>query len=109
MNILIEDVIDGLTELRDKEAQEKLWLHGDEEISSFTEAICGVFDDGGVSRALDKGEVDEPLASLFRRLDSLVAKVPEHSKPDHIIAHPAMEDVRTVAGELLKALRESSS
>lgn len=102
-------VLEGLIELSDRVQQEQLWLHGDGGMSSFTEAICAVFDDGCVSRLLEEGEIDEPLRSLFEELDGLISAVPEDADPRQVITHPSMESIRDVARRILDVLREMKS
>jgi len=105
--MFLPDILDGLTELSDREVQIKLWIHGDEDgMSSFTEAICGIFDDGGVTRAIEAGLISEPLLGLFRQLDALIDEIPEHAKPSVIIKHPVMPKVKSVALNLLQALHD---
>lgn len=104
-SLILPGVIAALTELSDRETQDRLWVHGGPEgMSSFTEAICRVFDDAGVTRAIDAGRLKEPLLGLFHELDALIDKIPENVPPEEIIEHPAMPDVRRVSLQLLKAL-----
>jgi hypothetical protein len=96
----------SLTELASREEQEQLWLGlSKDEMSSFEEATCGVFDDAGLTRAVDSGylrrkfseEINNKVASLSR----LVAELPRNVHPREVINHPKMEDVRKLAQELL--------
>lgn len=105
VTVLWNVVIDCLVELCDEASQKALWLYGKDEISSFTEAICGLFDDSGLMRALDRDEICEPLKGMFLRLDRLIDQVPENENPKIIISHPAMQDVRLAAKNLLDHLQ----
>ena len=105
MEIDIDEISYWLSELSDRETQEKLWVTGGKEISSFEEAICGLFDDCCVTRALNAGWIAEPLASMLRELDGLIDRVPVHEAPRLVIVHPAMEAVRIKALALLQYLR----
>jgi hypothetical protein len=101
-NILLE----SLEELSDKELQEKLWLHGDENgISSFTEACCGLFDDAGLSRAVETGYLEKyfskELCHKVDKLEWLLDKISEYLPEEEIIKHPKMDEVRVLSGELL--------
>ena len=107
-------LIENLTELADKSMQERLWVHGDEnEMSSFTEAICGVFDDAGLTRALDSGHFRESYSAeawrLAKILDAAIEKVPEDAAPQEIIESPGMVKVRQAAGRLIRYLKESNA
>ena len=106
MSVIVRwnDVTDGLHELSDRARQEALWVNGINEMSSFSEAICEVFDDSGLMRALEKDEVASPLRDMFLRLDSLIEHVPEDAKPEDVISHPAMNGVRQAARKLLDHL-----
>ena len=103
---------DSLSELASQDLQERYWLHGAEfnEISSFEEAICGVFDDSGLSRAIDTGWVAKNVAvevrSVIAELDKAVGLVPQGQAPEVVISHPAMDEVREVAGRLLGLFRD---
>lgn len=101
----------GLQELASREVQERLWVQGNgDEMSSFTEAICSVFDDAGVSRAMDSGVLQTyfspEFCSKMRDLDRLVGVVPEDAAPEEVIASPEMERIRTLARRLLEILDE---
>ena len=110
--MLIKDIfLESLEELSSKELQEKLWLNGDENrISSFTEACCGIFDDAGLSRAVETGYLEKyfsrELCHKVDKLDWLLDKIQEDLPPKEIIRHPEMDEVRVLSGELL-ALFES--
>ncbi len=99
-------VIWALDELASRAEQERLWLSDGSsgEVSSLTEAICGVFDDGGVSRALDSNSLPDEFAMRFRALSNYLDKIPEDVHPREQIDHPAMEDVVKVSQELKEML-----
>ncbi len=99
-------LLENLNELASKELQEKLWLHGNEnQMSSFTEAICGVFDDARLTRALETGYLKNNFSGVLcqkvEKLDQLINLVPEELPPEEIITHPKMSAVRALSGELL--------
>lgn len=102
MNILLEN----LRELASEELQKKLWLYGNEnQMSSFTEAICGVFDDARLTRALETGYLENHFSSELcqkvKKLDQMINLVPEDLPPEQIINHPKMGVIRALSGELL--------
>jgi hypothetical protein len=107
--IQIAALIDGLNELSNRERQEQLWLSDGSsgEVSSFTEAICGVFDDSGVTRGIESGAISGSTAALFNELKALISKIPEDVPPEETINNPLMIEVRRVSLELLNHLRES--
>jgi hypothetical protein len=96
----------SLEELASVEVQQRLWL-GDSlgEASSFQEAICGVFDDSGLGRAMESGWIAErfgnDITSKVAELGTLVDKVPPNLPPREIIGLPLMADVRRVSRELM--------
>jgi len=85
----------ALEELASREEQERLCLSDGSsgEVSSFTEAICGVFDNGGVSRALDSNGLPIELAIRFKELSNYIDKVPQDAPPQEQIGHPAMLEI----------------
>lgn len=99
-------VIWALEELSSRDDQVRLWLSDGSsgEVSSFAEAICGVFD-GGVSKELESEKVAANLKSSFGRLRALVATIPTDIPPQELIDHPKMEDIRRLSLELIQQLR----
>jgi len=105
-------LLENLRELSDVTVQQRLWVHGSEKImSSFTEAICGAFDDAGLTRALDSDAAEWPFSMDARRvakeLDRAVSLVPEDQRPEAIVRHASMDEVRGLAGELLRMLERA--
>lgn len=100
-------VIWSLEELSNRDEQIRLWLSDGSpgEVSSFSKAVCGVFD-SGTEKALDSREIPIPIALLFQELRSLIKKLPAHSRPIDKINHPLMSDVRKVSLALLQQLRQ---
>jgi hypothetical protein len=95
-----------LEELSNREEQERLWLgNSGGEMSSFTEAICGVFDDAGLTRAIESNFLQKNYSEAFCRkvneLDRTINSIPENSSPREIIDHPRMEQIRILASEIL--------
>lgn len=99
-------LLDSLNELASEELQWKLWVHGNDNLmSSFTEAVCGVFDDSGLDRAKKTGYLANnfpvEICVLVDRLYKLIRKVPDNLKPEETINHPEMQSIRLVSYELL--------
>lgn len=107
--IYVEDVLNGLNELSSKKLQERLWLsdgpNGD--VSSFDEAICRIFDDGGVTRAMESQALPANLLSIFERLNTLIDKVPNNIHPKNIIEDPGLREIGTVAKSILEEFSAS--
>lgn len=105
----VENLLDSLSELASKDEQIKLWVHGGEsQMSSYEEAVCGVFDDSRLAEAIDSGELkgkfSSELYALTVKLDSQVRKIPSGLSPDSIVNHPEMDELRSLAGQLRELL-----
>jgi hypothetical protein len=103
----------GLEELSDRDFQEHVWLGKSEnEMSSFVEAVCHTFDDSGLADSLDserKSALMEPgVRNSALQLAQLIKKIPQSLPQDEIINHPAMQEVRLKAGEILLILKTSN-
>lgn len=108
--MIISTIISALEELADMDIQTQLWVNGGPDgMSSYTEAICGLFDDGGVSRAMKSGGLLErpTLLKHFIALDKCVGKVRENQSPENIIADPRMIAVREIAAQILLELADN--
>ncbi len=101
-NILLRN----LRELASEELQKKFWVYGDaNQMSSFSEAICGVFDDAKLTRALESGYLEnhfsKNLCQKVKKLDQIIKLIPENLLPVDILKHPQMDGIRSLSGELL--------
>ena len=102
-------LLENLRELASEELQRKLWVHGNEsQVSSFTEAICGIFDDARLTRALDTGCLENnflvEICQKVVKLDKLIDQIPEDFEdlpPEKIIKHSKMNAMRALSDELL--------
>jgi len=111
--LIMESLVDGLEEFADKDLQERLWLHGDRnEMSTFEEACSRVFDDSGLTRAVESGYLkenySESLCKKIRDFDQLLNVLPVNAKPEEVIHHPKMKDVRQMAGEILELFSQEN-
>jgi hypothetical protein len=100
-------LFEGLRQLANEDQQRALWIYGDEKrMSSFTEAMCYVFDASGLSKALDSGyaktHLSPPLYEKIRQLRKLIHEVPENTPPIEIVEHPKFKMIRQIAGELIE-------
>lgn len=98
----------SLEELASIEEQKRLWLGASTgEMSSFEEACCGVFDDSGVTRALDKGfllqNYGSEIVGQFESLNASIQKVPSNLKPSDLIDLPLMDEIRSKAKLILES------
>jgi hypothetical protein len=108
--MILSHVIDALRELSDESLQRRRWLSsGEGEVSSFTEAVCQLFDDSGLGDELDKGReifghsIDDGLRQfvvMLRRLQHLERTI----SPASLIEHADMAAVRARARELLSQI-----
>jgi hypothetical protein len=109
-------VIESLHELSDEAFQRRVWLASSgPEISSFDEAISGLFDDTGLDSILDAPE-RPPVFSTevydgLRQLRNLVDKASQafHALPPSMrIDDPRMRDIRASAATILALIRMES-
>jgi hypothetical protein len=107
-------VIAGLRELSSIEEQRRLWLSTGEnnaDVSSFVEAICGLYNDSGLDDLLDAGLTGypEPVVERLKKIDALLSRIGEtnrHKGDEAKINDPAMAVVRKLAGEILIMLED---
>ena len=104
MNVeLILDVLDELSS--DADYQVLLWSGKIEGMqASFIEAVCGLFNDSGLGRELDRGSLDQiyspALCHLARYLRESLKMIDGDETPEEIVAHLATTWVRETAREL---------
>jgi hypothetical protein len=103
----LELIHEALRELSDANYQAALWsgqVAGEQ--SSFTEAICVLFNDAGLERALDSGTLEktysQDLCLQARQLSSLVTLIDDTGTPAQTLNHPKMNAVRGAAQALSK-------
>ena len=111
-------IIGFLRELAAKDYQQRVWLASTgPEVSSLTEAICGLFDDTGLGDFLEKKgsvafteEIDERLRMLYRlAVDaSHLFRSTSMSIPARI-EHPKMDEVRRVAASILVDMKQAGT
>lgn len=100
-----------LEELADQALQERLWLGKiPGEMSSFEEAVCGAFDDSGLSDVLNSPSprkrdlVSDEVRQSADRLSRCIREAPTRD-PAILVQHPAMDAVRSAAFDLLRILQ----
>ncbi len=106
-------VIEGLRELADIDFQRRVWLAtSGPEISSFSEAICGLFDDSGLSSNLERGILSAVFSkNVYAKLNELGLLIDKVKydflslEPDSLIEHPQMQIVRDLASSILAQIQ----
>jgi hypothetical protein len=103
-----------LRELSDVEWQRRVWLAATgPEVSSFEELICQLFDDTGLSDAIDSGRCPAQLTEKsfleFQRLGRAVRRVDQTAAPADLLEDPRLIEVRARAASVLDILDESSA
>jgi hypothetical protein len=98
-----------LEELADKEMQEQLWMGKIAgEMSTFDECQCGIFDDSGLSLAMEANEPVEGFTKEMRaaaeNLERLLSKLPQTGNDLDALNSPKMPDVRLAAAAFLALL-----
>ena len=110
VNLLIEN----LTILASETEQRRYWLpNGTNEMSLLDEQLCGIFDDAGLTRAIDTGwlakNFSEEFCKKVKSLKKALTYVPYDQAPEIIIEHPRMPEVRKLSKELLGLLDSANS
>jgi hypothetical protein len=100
-------IIECLKELSNRQRQEKLWMSsGPPEVSSFVEAVEGLFTDSGLGDALSSNATgfSQGAESKLRELEKQLKKVDSHGGPMKVINDPAMPRIREMAAEILSLI-----
>lgn len=113
MTIVVDELVESaLRELADETHQREMWLASTgPEVSSFTECISRLWDDSGLSEALDRPqsvyspEIDQRL----RELRTLLTGFDDSRSPEEILRDPQLDRARSMASALLEALRRFGS
>lgn len=109
--INVEQLRSALMDLSDAEFQRRAWLASDGPVvSSFSEDISQVFDDTGLSRALDAGtcppELEERAFTALQQLSVAVRRVDQAAKPERLLQDPMVKEVRELAAHALALVGE---
>lgn len=99
-----ESVRESLEELASRDIQERRWTASEGEVSSFVEAVEGLFDDSGLGLALERDQdtFDPRARALFTELDKSIAALDPYAPPADLINDERMGDVRRLAHDLLQ-------
>ena len=108
-------VVECLRELSDEHLQRRVWLASSgPEVSSFEEAICGLFDDTGLGDAIDGGqdvfgrEADNLLWLIGRK----AAQIDRRWSPEQVLASEQLQQIRELAAQasvLVQAIQHDSN
>lgn len=82
---------------------------GTPEVSSFVEAIEGLFTDSALGDALDSNTTgySQETESKLRELEKQLGKVDSHGGPMKVINDPAMPRVRELAAKILPLIEKT--
>ena len=102
-----ENVVRALTELSDREKQERLWLASEGEFSSFGEAANQLFTDTAISYDLERGKAvfGQPVDDMLLQLDKLLFRIDSTRDPEEIINDPKMVQVRELSAEIIRHIK----
>ena len=109
IHVYDETVAKGLHELADRAVQERLWRStGPPEVSSFDECLSSLWDDNGLTDAMDRPGVvfTVDIDAQLRRLDKKLSKVDPWQSVDDLLRDPKLEEIRLMARMLLDDLRD---
>ncbi len=95
-----------LRKLSDVDFQDRVWVQGvGGEVSSFAEVACQMFDDSGLSNALEvdvlSNELGDGLAMILSQLSMAIDEVDEALPPAALVRSEAMVVVRDLCDKAL--------
>lgn len=106
--VLTETVLSALRELADLDYQRRVWTRQDRdgEMSSFEECVASLFDDSGLSLALDGrgGAFGARIDAELKSLRLALARIDTQRSPDAVVADPEMKLARDQAAAVLREL-----
>jgi hypothetical protein len=106
---VLDDIVEeALRELSDEDAQTRLWSSsGGTEVSSLTEAKSRLWDDSGLGDAMERGVVyGDSIDMQLRRLRDILRRIDENMPVAALLRSEDLAEVRSLAIELLQALRD---
>lgn len=106
-----EQLIAALRNLSNADFQRQAWLASEGPVvSSFSEDVCQVFDDTGLTLALDAGkcppELEEQAFLALQELDVAVRRVDQAAPPERLLRDPRVKEVREISGSVLALVAE---
>ncbi len=107
-----EDIRRQLKHLSDKSYQERVWTASSgPEVSSFTEAVCQLYDGTGLDIAYKKGEqvYGEKIDNLLKNLGAMLDGISERRPAIQIIEDEKMIPVRKTAAHILGLLEQEDT
>lgn len=108
IHVADEIVEEALRELSDEHAQARLWSSaGGTKVSSLPEAKSRLWDDSGLSDAMDRSVAyNDEVDTQLRRLRVVLRRVDENAPVGTLLASPDLASARSLAKELLDRLRQ---
>jgi hypothetical protein len=95
------DLLTVLKEFSDKDYQIKIWLKGEgNEMSSFVEATCKLFDDSALSYYLDNTNeiiISNDFMDILGKISFLIDTIEKNIAIREIIEHKNMSKIRLLA------------
>ena len=113
MIVSVSDVVhalveDALAELSDEGYQRRVWLAVDgPEVSSFIECVSRLWDDSGLTDAIDRrrGAYGAVVDARLRSLRATLGRIDEGRAPAAILGDPSLAVARAEATGILSVLR----
>jgi hypothetical protein len=107
IRVIDEIVEEALRELSDEREQARLWTSpGAPEVSSLAEAKSRLWDDSGLSVAMERGVVySDEIDAQLRRLREVLHRLDENAPVAELLASPELAAARSLANGLLISLR----
>ena len=106
-------VLDALRSFADKDYQERAWIKGQgEEISTFIEASCQLFDDTALTDFLEdtnKIVVSAECDNILREIGSLIETIDEGLRPVDIVNHNNMIIIRKLSKKAISLIETKMS
>ena len=106
IRVVDELVEDALRELADEDAQTRLWNASEgPEVSSLVECTSRLWDDSGLSTAMDRDVVySDSIDDHLRELRTVLRGIDPLAPVDIVLTSPDLPRVRTLARALLNEL-----
>lgn len=110
--IIYEQIESCLKELSDVEFQKRVWLRGEgPENSSYTEAVCQLFDDTGIGDELCEKQQNRYVLSkdidpVLRELSDHLDLIGDRMDVSEILCHPRWTKVCECASHALELLQK---
>jgi hypothetical protein len=108
--ISVTNVLECLQELADEKFQHRVWaVSSGPEVSSFSEAICGLFDDTGLGDAIDRGQdvFGKEADNLLWLIGREAAQIDRRWSPEQLLSSEQLRRIRELAAQALTLVQAS--